>query len=250
MPAAKERWLTFQHVVACMHMLLLLAGIAACISLTWALWTIRVGIRPILTDTRRVVLSLGGTAKELREAAGEWKSASRVQADSSTAILRKTEGLIDHLDDAAEQLTGFVRHADEKINSEMAPAITKAVTDTSAQVAIVATASAKAIQQTAAELKPVAEQAVEVLTATAKVVSDPNIPIAAESIAKSGQHLEEIGQKGIKMAEDGSAVTADLREAVHRATRPGSLAMRVANAAFGLTSRVGSVIAGFFRGRR
>jgi hypothetical protein len=224
--------------------LLLVSGILTCASVAWLAWTLTQELRPLLTDTRRVVLSIGGTAAELRKATGEWKDASKAQAKSATESLQKTKESLDKLIVLESQLTQLVENTDQAINGALVPAITRSVLNTSADIGKVSAASAKAIQQTAADVKPLVENATLAVQDMRKVLGDPNVPLALTNIAETSKHLETISRDGITIADNGVQVSTDLKDAVHRATRPGSFAVRIG----GLVLSEGAKLWSWWRG--
>lgn len=226
--------------------LLLVAGILTCLSIARLAWTLTEGLRPLLTDTRRVVLSIGGVSADLRKATEEWKKASVVQAKATTESLQKTKESLHKLIVLESQLTQLVENTDQAVNGALIPAITRSVLNTSNDIGKVSDASAKAIQQTAADVKPLAENATLALQDLRKVLADPNIPVALQAIAESSKHLETISRDGITIADNGVQVSTDLKDAVHRATRPGSFAVRIGGLVLSEGAKVWSWLRGLF----
>jgi len=229
-----------------LKVMLLCAGMLACLSIAWLAYSVRRPAVALLADTRRVALSIGGVSAELRDEVKAWKKEAGAQAAASTEaarrtveVLRKADTAIDRLTTLEEHLTTAVDGLNEQVRT-VGPAISGAAVATAGSVVKVADASARSIDQVAKDLQPVARKGVETLEATRAAVADPAIPAALGSIAGAAKSLEATSANTV-------AISTDLKDAVHRATRPASFAARIGGKVIDLAVKAGSILAGFFK---
>ena len=146
-----------------------------------------------VTDTRRVVLSIGGTAAEMRGAAQE----QRKQALETTKQVTL--------------LVGDLRTTAGRINNETLPALNRAIADSSAQIGKVTEEAAGLIHDTNEQMQPL-------LKSTQVVVE--NVAQSSEKLNKSMDDISSTLKHVDATAGNVEAMSKDTAEAVHRLTRP------------------------------
>lgn len=182
----------------------------------WVLYDLHVAIvattqrtDALLTDTRRVILSMGGISANLREATDEAKKASKVQAAYWNQAAAQTNKDLQDFDSALVQLQSVLRHTDAAIGH-----LDTELGATAAQV----NASVKQVGDTMASLQPGIAALTQTAENAAKLTSDPALLASLDHLNKTSANIERVTTDFAGMMHD------DLRPAVHRAVQPASKA--------------------------
>jgi len=163
----------------------------------------------------QVLASVDSTAGQLNSAAAEqrayWQKTS-ADSDKTVKALRLT----------IDRFGLFVKHSDETVNSFVLPDLDRQLTLTSDQAQLSLAAFGHAGDVLAFQLDDPA------IADLAK-----NLDQSAATLTQTSDHLEK--------------ATADIEQAVHRLTRPPSLAKRIGMAILDVGAKLGSIAAGFVR---
>jgi hypothetical protein len=152
------------------------------------------------TELNRFTLEAELTARNLREASGAWKDASKQQ----TQMIAETGGRVGVLLADSDAL---VRRTDETLNGKIGPQAAGLLAAANGTVNGLTTATAVATKT---------------LADADRVVTDPAITATVTNMAKIGDEAVSISRNLTKSTEDMNAMTADARAYVHRVTKPAS----------------------------
>jgi len=163
----------------------------------------------LVVDTRRVVLSVGGTAAEIRKTAIEQR---KLAAESHK------KGI-----ESIERANRLIANLDQRINAELLPAATRALGEASSTLAKAGTSIESVssdVHTAVADLQPTLQNLAVASEGAARVMNDPALTQTIDEMHAASVSTAQTAKNVEGMTSDGKAMTADAREAVHRLTRP------------------------------
>jgi hypothetical protein len=215
---------------------------AAALLLTLTIMAMKVypEIRAEIRDSHRVILSVGGTAAEIRASAKQWELASKQSQEltaQSTQILKNLATATATLNTTSTSLTAFIAHTDDNVNAILIPQLSSALAANNARLAQLEADTDQTVLALGATSKNAADamtQATQTLAAAGKVLGDPAIPriianteTASQNVASTSAHVD--------------AASADIQTKVHEMTRPASFVKRLAEAVLTLAAPMASL---------
>lgn len=158
-----------------------------------------------ITDARRVLLSVGGTAAELRKTAKEQRELFAQTTKLTNARL--------------SQLGDVLTHFDENVNQGLLPAATKAIKNQDERLDKISDEVLSATKQltedlhnTTMELKPTLQNLAVASEGAAKIMGNPSINEGIDATAKTAENVEQMSAEALK--------------ALKRAVKPANLAYK------------------------
>lgn len=225
------------HIIKCAAYL---SVVVFMVGLTYVLLNLYPEIRAELRDSHRVILSVGGTAAEIRASAKQWELASKQSQEltaQSTQILKNLAATTQTLNTTSASLTALISHTDDNVNVVLIPQLSAALAANNTRMAQLEEDTDKIVLTLGETSKNAADamaQATRTLAAAGKVLGDPAIPrivanteTASQNVATTTAHVE--------------AASADIQIKVHEMTRPASFAKRMAEAVLTLAAPMASL---------
>lgn len=187
-----------------------------------------------LTDLRRVTLSIGGTAAEIRESAKVARAASVEQKAYFQGISSRAQTVLENSAAATAALTAMIHRTDDSINTVLAPALAQTVTANDARMTQLIADTDETVKSMAAT----STQATAAMAAATKVLGDPAIAAAMKNTDATTANLEAMTGH-----LNNSAALVETK--VRQMTKPASWAKNVGMTILDIGAKVGSVFAGF-----
>jgi septal ring factor EnvC (AmiA/AmiB activator) len=180
-------------------------------------------------NVNRLIREASQTCANLRHASAvlETNSASEV-----TAILESTNRTNQDL----AALHDLIEHTDVSLNVGMVPLAEQAIDQQSRSLSDLSMAAQRSFEN----LAPVLRDASDAGANLARLSEDPAL---LDTLRQTQAAATNVARTTANLAD----TTADIREAVHRQTRPANWAIRVGGYALDLASKIGSLAAGFLR---
>lgn len=197
-------------------------------------------LRSIIQESNRTVRLAGSAVGDFRDAAKEWKQASKQSEAMTQQTLQTVKNLADataRLNITAGSLNALIQHTDDSVNVSLAPQISQAIGENNERLATLVADTDKtilAMGATSSEAAKTMAQATSTLADAGKVIGDPAIPAilaktntTAQNVAETTAHLD--------------AASADIQKKVHQMTKPASFFKQVAEDLFTLAAPVISI---------
>lgn len=207
---------------------------------TWMLNDVAPQIRGEITDLNRVTLSVGGTAAELRDAAKDWRAASKSSEQLSAQtlqVVQNTAQAMANLNSAAESLTALIQHTDSQINGTLLPQLAETVNQNDSRLTQLVEdtdATVVAMGKTSTQATAAMTQATQTLADAGKILGDPANQQTVKSVAAITQNTAE-------MTAHLNGAAADIQVKVHQMTRPASFIKQFGEDLFTLAAPVVSI---------
>ena len=187
--------------------------------LTSAISEVKDSVLDELTDLRRVTLSIGGTAAEIRKSAKVAAEASVEQKAYFDGISKRAQTVLENSSAATASLDTFIRKTDHQVTDLLFPQLTatlKANDERMAQLMADTDTTVKGLAQSSTE-------ATEAMASAAKILGDPSIPETLKHTDATSANIE---------AATGhlNETTALIEGKVKKMTAPASLAKQAAEA--------------------
>lgn len=210
--------------------------------LIWVLAQVALSLRALsdqagatLTDARRVILVAGGVAGEVRASLKEFNKTEASREKYYNDSAKQLQATLYRANQTMTDLDALVTQT----NANFTATFTEVNTDLAADQAGITPLLASA-NRSVTDLDQTAKAATVAMTAAGNVLADPSIPASLKStqetsaqLAASAAHLEKS--------------TADIQEAVHRWTRPPSVAKSAVSFILDVGSKVANIVTGFFK---
>lgn len=128
----------------------------------------------------------------------------------------KTQKILDDVD-------ASIVHLDNSINNNLIPAATQSLVNTQQ----VETQLAGSITDLSTGLKPMLANASTAMLTVSDILADPTIKDTLHNINTSSANAIRITAGAGVMASNGAAISTDLKDAVHRSTRPATFSYKI-----------------------
>ena len=184
-----------------------------------------------IEHVNRDLIVLGGTISHVEHATREAEAASKEQRAYWATISKQTNTDLLELERVLQsgistmsQLQRTVNHLDAGISLLESQS----------------TATIKQVGDTVAALQPGIQAMTETAQNSARITGSPFITSTLTNLAETSQHTAAI-------AANVEATSADIKEAVHRSTRPASWTVRIGTFLLEKTVQAAQIAAGFFK---
>lgn len=186
------------RIVGVLLIAVLLATLGLVGSVTWFLWHERATAEATLRDAHVVILEVGLTAKNLREASKVWKQASQDQASAVTSAMQNVNVVAKQLSQSASAL--------EKSSTALLNELTRDANEQNAQLLVNQRQLQKnleGIQAATGELRQTLQTA--------------NAQIGNPAIAETLQHLDEASDNAAQGLGEVTKAVTDVRQIADKA---------------------------------
>jgi septal ring factor EnvC (AmiA/AmiB activator) len=180
-------------------------------------------------NLNRLIREASQTCANLRHATAALESNSSSEV---TAILESTNRTNQDL----AALHDLIERTDASINAGIVPRTEQAIDQQSKSLSDLSVAAKESFEN----LSPVLRDASDAGSNLARLSGDPAL---LDTLRQTQAAATNVARTTANLAD----ATADIREAVHRQTRPANWAIRVGGYALDLASKIGSFAAGFLR---
>jgi hypothetical protein len=180
-------------------------------------------------NVNRLIREASQTCANLRHSTAvlEANSASEV-----TAILESTSRTNQNL----AALHDFIEHTDRSLNVGLVPRAEQAIDQQSRSLTDLSVAARQSFEKMA----PALQDASDASASLARLSEDPAL---LDTLRQTQAAATNVARTTANLAD----TTADIRDAVHRQTRPANWAIRVGGYALDLAAKIGSLAAGFLK---
>jgi len=188
---------------------LVIALLAGALYLGWRVNHLVGRVDALVVDTRRVVLSVGGTAAEIRKTAIEQRE---------LAAKSHKKGI-----ESIERANRFIANLDQRINQELLPAATNVLAEAGSALSKTGTSiesTTSDLHAALADIQPTLKNLAAASEGAARVMNDPALTQTIDEMHAASVSTAQTAKNVEGMTADGKAMTQDAREAVHRLTRP------------------------------
>jgi hypothetical protein len=227
---------TMRYLINGLQAVVLVSTSVFLLTLALVAWQLREDLRTdqlkvsyTFDNVNRLIREASQTCANLRHATAALESNS---ASEVTAILESTNRTNQDL----AALHDLIEHTDVSLNVEMFPRAEQAIDQQSRSLSGLSVAAKESFES----LTPVLRDASDAGANLARLSEDPAL---LDTLRQTQTAATNVARTTANLAD----ATADIREAVHRQTRPANWAIRVGGYALDIASKIGSFAAGFLR---
>jgi len=184
-----------------------------------------------IEHVNRDLIVLGGTISHVEHATREAEAASKEQRAYWATISKQTNTDLLELERVLQSGTSTMSQLQRTVNH-----LDAGISLLESQ----STATIKQVGDTVAALQPGIQAMTETAQNSARITGSPFITSTLTNLAETSQHTAAI-------AANVEATSADIKEAVHRSTRPASWTVRIGTFLLEKTVQAAQIAAGFFK---
>lgn len=165
----------------------------------------------LLTDTRRVVLVVGGAATELEKSSREWAATSKEQRDYWQGLQKQVSETLANTNKTVADLDLMVNQTNGSLNRDLA---------LMADSIAAGQASFQEFQATAMATTKAVNQSAAILAGPEMQTTLKNIASASQQLAEASAQINQAAAHSNQALGHVDAATADVQAKVHQMTRP------------------------------
>jgi predicted PurR-regulated permease PerM len=192
-----------EKIIQYVRLLLLLSIVALVLLIVWFFTMTAPQLQQEIKDVDSTTRTINGAANTLRQAAVQWRDASKKSSDISdqtVLVLQNTAQAMGRLNTTAGDLDSLVRKTNDSLNDKLFPELTQAASQT--------TTLTQQLTVTAEQSTEAMKQATETLADAGKILGDPanqqtakNLSIATNNAVEATKNLAGITEDGKKVAD-------------------------------------------------